>query len=43
MVLTDFSIKREDNHVDYDIWYSSSSDLALDFIQDFMKLDRKLG
>jgi hypothetical protein len=28
--------------VEYDIWYSSSNDLALDFIQDFMKLDKLL-
>ena len=43
--LADFSIKRHegDNKVDYDIWYSSTSDVALDFIQDFMKIDRAFG
>ena len=41
-LLADFSLKRHDgdNKVDYDIWYSSTSDVALDFIQDFMKIDR---
>lgn len=43
--LADFSLKRHDgdNKVDYDIWYSSTSDVALDFIQDFMKIDRAFG
>ena len=36
-------MSRPDNRVEYDIWYSSSNDLALDFIQDFMKLDHRLG
>jgi len=36
-------MSRPDNRVEYDIWYSSSNDLALDFIQDFMKLDKRLG
>lgn len=43
MVLADFKMKAPDNRVEYDIWYSSSIDLALDFIQDFMKLDREFG
>ena len=32
--LADFSLKRQDgkNMVDYDLWYSSTSDVALDFI-----------
>ena len=38
-----FDMSRPDNRVEYDIWYSSSNDLALDFIQDFMKLDHRLG
>lgn len=29
--------------MEYDIWYSSSSDLALDFIHDFMKIDKRFG
>ena len=27
-----FNISRPDNRVEYDIWYSSSNDMALDFI-----------
>lgn len=42
-VLIDFDMTRPDNRVEYDMWYSSSNDLALDFIQDFMKLDKVLG
>jgi len=32
--LADFTLKRQDgkNMVDYDLWYSSTSDVALDFI-----------
>ena len=32
--LADFTLKRQDgkNKVDYDLWYSSTSDVALDFI-----------
>jgi len=43
--VADFSLKRHDgdNKVDYDIWYSSTSDVALDFIQDFMKIDKAFG
>ena len=36
-------MKKPDNRVEYDIWLSSSSDKALDFIQDFGKLDTKFG
>jgi len=31
-VLASFEMTRPDNRVEYDIWYSSSNDLALDFI-----------
>ena len=34
---------RPDNRVEYDIWYSSSNDVALDFIQGFMKVDKRFG
>jgi hypothetical protein len=40
--LADFSLSKS-NHVNYDIWYTSTSDIALDFIQDFMKIDRAFG
>lgn len=44
-ILADFQSNKheEDNKVDYDVWYSSNNDLALDFLQDFMKIDKALG
>jgi hypothetical protein len=42
-VLASFDISRPDNRVEYDIWYSSSNDAALDFIHDFMKVDKRFG
>jgi len=32
MALISFEMKAPDNRVEYDIWYSSSVDIALDFI-----------
>jgi hypothetical protein len=32
VILANFDMFRPDNHVEYDIWYSSSNDKALDFI-----------
>ena len=29
--------------MEYDLWYSSSNDLALDFLHDFMKVDKRFG
>lgn len=34
---------KPDNRVEYDFWYTSSSDRALDFIRDFGEWDEKLG
>jgi len=34
---------RPDDRVEYDIFYSSGNDRALDFIDDFSSTDRKLG
>lgn len=42
-VLASFVMSRPDNRVEYDIWYSSSNDVALDFFHDFMKIDKKFG
>ena len=42
-MVVEFDIKRPDNRVEYDIWYSSSNDVALDFINDFGKVDERLG
>lgn len=36
-------MSNNDNRVEYDLWLSSSSDKMLDFIQDFKKVDQKLG
>ena len=38
-LVADFDIRRPDNRVEYDFWYSSSNENALDFIQDFEKID----
>jgi hypothetical protein len=42
-VLAEFDITRPDNRVEYDIWYSSSNDVALDFMHDFYPIDRRFG
>ena len=34
---------KPDNRVEYDIWFTSSNDRALDFITDFKEYDDKLG
>ena len=34
---------RPDNRVEYDLYYSSSNDLALDFLQSFGKIDSHFG
>jgi hypothetical protein len=43
MLFASFDIKRPDNRVEYDIWYTSSNDRALDFIQEFSTTDAKFG
>jgi hypothetical protein len=42
-MMVSFDLSRPDNRVEYDIWYSSSSDRVLDFIQDFSKIDKRFG
>ena len=42
-VVARFMMTNPDNRVEYDVWYSSSNDVALDFFHDFMKVDRKFG
>jgi len=42
-MVVDFEIKRPDNRVEYDIWYSSSNDVALDFLNDFSAIDERFG
>jgi hypothetical protein len=41
--MANFEMGRPDNRVEYDIWYSSSDQKMLDFIEDFMKLDKKFN
>ena len=42
-MIADFNLARPDNRVEYDIWYTSASIHALDFISDFMAVDKKFG
>lgn len=34
-----FDMEKPDNRVEYDLWYTSSNDRALDFITDFEEFD----
>ena len=38
-----FKMKRPDNRVEYDMWYSSADERALDFLVDFKTYADKLG
>mmetsp|Transcript_4394 Transcript_4394/g.7446 ORF Transcript_4394/g.7446 Transcript_4394/m.7446 type:complete len:227 (-) Transcript_4394:755-1435(-) len=38
-----FNISRPDNRVEYDLYFSSSNDKALDFVQDFGKINERFG
>ena len=40
--MADFHMEKPDNRVEYDIWFTSSNDHALDFISDFNTYDNKL-
>jgi len=42
-LLVKFELPRPDNRVEYDIWYSSIDDRALDFITDFQTYDEMLS
>ena len=37
--MADFVMDKPDNRVEYDIWFTSSNDRALDFITDFKDFD----
>jgi len=41
--MAEFIMNKPDNRVEYDLWYTSSNDKALDFIQDFAEYDSKFG
>ena len=34
-ILAEFAMEKPDNRVEYDLWFTSSNDRALDFITDF--------
>lgn len=42
-LLVSFQMSHPDNRVEYDIWFSSTDDRALDFISDFKEFHDKLG
>ena len=42
-IMAEFIMEKPDNRVEYDIWFTSSNDRALDFIQDFAAQDNKFG
>ena len=38
-----FDIWNFNNNVKYDLWFSSTNEEALDFLQDFEDIDKKFG
>jgi len=42
-IMADFDMKHPDNRVEYDVFYSSAQDKALDFFYDFASTDDQLG
>ena len=36
-------MEKPDDRVEYDLWFTSSNDRALDFVSDFKEYDKKLG
>lgn len=43
VLLADFIMENPDNRVEYDFYYSSSDDRALDFLRDFEEYNALLG
>ena len=41
VIMASFEMSRPDNRVEYDLWYSSSDQKMLDFIEDFEPLDKR--
>lgn len=41
-IMADFFMEKPDDRVEYDLWFTSSNDRALDFITDFTMSDFKL-
>jgi hypothetical protein len=42
-IIITFNMENPDNRVEYDIWFSSTDDRALDFIDNFREYDKLLG
>eukprot|EP00349_Pseudokeronopsis_sp_Brazil_P003896 CAMPEP_0202962858 /NCGR_PEP_ID=MMETSP1396-20130829/6901_1 /ASSEMBLY_ACC=CAM_ASM_000872 /TAXON_ID= /ORGANISM="Pseudokeronopsis sp., Strain Brazil" /LENGTH=140 /DNA_ID=CAMNT_0049683673 /DNA_START=486 /DNA_END=908 /DNA_ORIENTATION=+ len=42
-VMISFDLDKPDNRVEYDVWYTSSNDKALDFLEDFAQTDGTFG
>ncbi|CDW80556.1 vacuolar sorting receptor 3 [Stylonychia lemnae] len=42
-LMAEFMMEKPDNRVEYDLWFTSSNDRALDFITDFQQYDQKFG
>jgi hypothetical protein len=38
-IMAEFHMAKPDDRVEYDIWFTSSNDRALDFISDFSEYD----
>lgn len=38
-IMAGFEMEKPDNRVEYDVWFTSSNDRALDFISDFEEYD----
>jgi len=41
--MAQFIMEKPDDRVEYDLWFTSSNDRALDFISDFKEYDEKFG
>lgn len=42
-IMAQFIMEKPDDRVEYDLWFTSSNDRALDFISDFKEHDEKFG
>lgn len=42
-IMAQFVMEKPDNRVEYDVWFTSSNDRALDFISDFKEYDFKFN
>jgi hypothetical protein len=42
-IMASFDLEKPDNRVEYDFWFTTSNDKALDFLVEFSKTDQELG